>query len=62
MLTVLSLGGGSRRGIRSSARSWRSLTESARPRQDSAPEAFAERGYHATTTRDIAGRAGMSPA
>jgi AcrR family transcriptional regulator len=25
-------------------------------------EAFAERGYHATTTRDIAGRAGMSPA
>ncbi|MEU1825529.1 TetR/AcrR family transcriptional regulator [Streptomyces abikoensis] len=24
--------------------------------------AFAERGYHATTTRDIAGRAGMSPA
>ncbi|MBQ0975016.1 TetR family transcriptional regulator [Streptomyces sp. RK31] len=27
-----------------------------------AVEAFAERGYHATTTRDIAGRAGMSPA
>ena len=27
-----------------------------------AGEAFAERGYHATTTRDIAGRAGMSPA
>lgn len=25
-------------------------------------EAFAERGYHATTTRDIAGAAGMSPA
>lgn len=25
-------------------------------------EAFAERGFHATTTRDIAGRAGMSPA
>jgi AcrR family transcriptional regulator len=24
--------------------------------------AFAERGFHATTTRDIAGRAGMSPA
>lgn len=27
-----------------------------------AVDAFAERGYHATTTRDIAGRAGMSPA
>lgn len=27
-----------------------------------AVEAFAERGFHATTTRDIAGRAGMSPA
>ncbi|MEV6314882.1 TetR/AcrR family transcriptional regulator [Streptomyces sp. NPDC051776] len=27
-----------------------------------AVQAFAERGYHATTTRDIAGRAGMSPA
>jgi AcrR family transcriptional regulator len=27
-----------------------------------AVEAFAERGYHATTTRDIASRAGMSPA
>jgi AcrR family transcriptional regulator len=26
-----------------------------------ATEAFAERGFHATTTRDIAGRAGMSP-
>ena len=25
-------------------------------------EAFAKRGYHATTTRDIAGAAGMSPA
>ncbi|WP_370938673.1 TetR/AcrR family transcriptional regulator [Amycolatopsis sp. cg13] len=25
-------------------------------------ESFAERGYHATTTRDIAGAAGMSPA
>ncbi|WP_410669408.1 TetR/AcrR family transcriptional regulator [Amycolatopsis sp. cmx-4-68] len=25
-------------------------------------EAFAQRGYHATTTRDIAGAAGMSPA
>lgn len=27
-----------------------------------AVEAFAERGFHATTTRDVAGRAGMSPA
>ncbi|MFD5000832.1 TetR/AcrR family transcriptional regulator [Streptomyces buecherae] len=27
-----------------------------------AVQAFAERGYHATTTRDIASRAGMSPA
>ncbi|MBO8185568.1 TetR/AcrR family transcriptional regulator [Streptomyces spirodelae] len=27
-----------------------------------AVRAFAERGFHATTTRDIAGRAGMSPA
>lgn len=27
-----------------------------------ATSAFAERGYHATTTRDIAARAGMSPA
>ncbi|MDT0379284.1 TetR/AcrR family transcriptional regulator [Streptomyces sp. DSM 42041] len=27
-----------------------------------AVDAFAERGFHATTTRDIAGRAGMSPA
>ena len=29
---------------------------------DAAVTAFAERGYHATTTRDIAGAAGMSPA
>jgi AcrR family transcriptional regulator len=29
---------------------------------EAATEAFAERGYHATTTRDIAARAGMSPA
>ncbi|MFT4188043.1 MAG: TetR/AcrR family transcriptional regulator [Aeromicrobium sp.] len=29
---------------------------------DAAVEAFAERGYGATTTRDIASRAGMSPA
>jgi AcrR family transcriptional regulator len=29
---------------------------------EAATEAFAERGYHATTTRDIASRVGMSPA
>jgi AcrR family transcriptional regulator len=29
---------------------------------EAAVEAFAERGYHATTTRDIAARAGLSPA
>lgn len=29
---------------------------------DAAVEAFAQNGYHATTTRDIAARAGMSPA
>lgn len=29
---------------------------------EAATHAFAERGYHATTTRDIARRAGMSPA
>ncbi|MFE6227398.1 MULTISPECIES: TetR/AcrR family transcriptional regulator [unclassified Streptomyces] len=36
--------------------------EAARRLLVAAVEAFAERGYHATTTRDIAGRAGMSPA
>src|SRR5690349_5718396 len=29
---------------------------------DAAVQAFAERGFHATTTRDIAAAAGMSPA
>ena len=29
---------------------------------DAASHAFAEKGFHATTTRDIAARAGMSPA
>ena len=37
-------------------------TTAARRLLVAAVEAFAERGYHATTTRDIAGRAGMSPA
>ncbi|SDJ93799.1 TetR/AcrR family transcriptional regulator [Streptomyces indicus] len=36
--------------------------DAARRLMVAAVEAFAERGYHATTTRDIAGRAGMSPA
>ncbi|MFF8812524.1 TetR family transcriptional regulator [Streptomyces pactum] len=36
--------------------------DAARRLVTAAVEAFAERGYHATTTRDIAGRAGMSPA
>ncbi|MFI5804188.1 TetR/AcrR family transcriptional regulator [Streptomyces sp. NPDC051561] len=36
--------------------------EAARRLLVAAVGAFAERGYHATTTRDIAGRAGMSPA
>ncbi|MEW1719027.1 TetR/AcrR family transcriptional regulator [Streptomyces sp. NPDC093109] len=42
---------------------WGEVTpEAARKLLVAAVEAFAERGYHATTTRDIAGRAGMSPA
>ncbi|MEV6552845.1 TetR/AcrR family transcriptional regulator [Streptomyces sp. NPDC051597] len=44
-------------------RPWGEVTpEAARRLLVAAVEAFAERGYHATTTRDIAGRAGMSPA
>ncbi|MEV6026523.1 TetR/AcrR family transcriptional regulator [Streptomyces sp. NPDC052036] len=42
---------------------WAEVTpDAARRLLMAAVEAFAERGYHATTTRDIAGRAGMSPA
>ncbi|WP_175408112.1 TetR/AcrR family transcriptional regulator [Streptomyces sp. TRM64462] len=42
---------------------WDEVTpEAARRLLEAAVDAFAERGYHATTTRDIAGRAGMSPA
>ncbi|SHN27869.1 TetR/AcrR family transcriptional regulator [Cryptosporangium aurantiacum] len=37
-------------------------TDPVRRLLDAATEAFAERGFHATTTRDIASRAGMSPA
>ncbi|MFC0601623.1 TetR/AcrR family transcriptional regulator [Streptomyces palmae] len=42
---------------------WADVTpDAARRLVRAAVHAFAERGYHATTTRDIAGRAGMSPA
>ncbi|MFE9794463.1 TetR/AcrR family transcriptional regulator [Streptomyces goshikiensis] len=42
---------------------WSEVTpDAARRLLVAAVDAFAERGYHATTTRDIAGRAGMSPA
>ncbi|MCS0636062.1 TetR/AcrR family transcriptional regulator [Streptomyces sp. LP05-1] len=42
---------------------WGEVTpDAARRLLVAAVAAFAERGYHATTTRDIAGRAGMSPA
>ncbi|WP_326724150.1 MULTISPECIES: TetR/AcrR family transcriptional regulator [unclassified Streptomyces] len=45
------------------AQAWAEVTpDAARRLLVAAVEAFAERGYHATTTRDIAGRAGMSPA
>ncbi|PJE94895.1 TetR family transcriptional regulator [Streptomyces carminius] len=43
--------------------SWAEVVpEAARRLLLAAVEAFAERGFHATTTRDIASRAGMSPA
>lgn len=42
---------------------WADVTpDAARRLLVAAVQAFAERGYHATTTRDIASRAGMSPA
>ncbi len=45
------------------SRPWAEVSpDAARRLLIAAVEAFAERGYHATTTRDIAGRAGMSPA
>ncbi|MEV5352753.1 TetR/AcrR family transcriptional regulator [Streptomyces sp. NPDC086081] len=45
------------------AQAWGEVTpDAARRLLVAAVEAFAERGYHATTTRDIASRAGMSPA
>ncbi|WP_156721657.1 TetR/AcrR family transcriptional regulator [Streptomyces apocyni] len=48
---------------RAEGAAWDEVTpDAARRLLVAAVEAFAERGYHATTTRDIAGRAGMSPA
>ncbi|SER32449.1 transcriptional regulator, TetR family [Lentzea xinjiangensis] len=42
---------------------WRAVTpDAARRMLIAAAHAFAEKGYHATTTRDIASLAGMSPA
>ena len=38
------------------------VPESSRRMIEAAVDAFAERGYHATTTRDIATRVGLSPA
>lgn len=38
------------------------LSQTVRRLLAAASEAFADQGYHATTTRDIAGRAGLSPA
>ena len=38
------------------------VTETAMRLMEAAADAFADRGFHATTTRDIAGRAGLSPA
>jgi AcrR family transcriptional regulator len=50
-------------GAPSEGEPWAEVTpEAARRLLVAAVDAFAERGYHATTTRDIAGRAGMSPA
>src|SRR5690349_24566360 len=37
-------------------------TDAPRRLHEAAAEAFADRGFHATTTRDIAARAGLSPA
>ena len=38
------------------------VPDSSRRMMEAAVDAFAERGYHATTTRDIATRVGLSPA
>jgi AcrR family transcriptional regulator len=50
-------------GSEDGAEAWAGVTpDAARRLVIAAVHAFAERGYYATTTRDIAGRAGMSPA
>jgi AcrR family transcriptional regulator len=52
-----------RRQARDLAEAWQEVQpEAARRLLIAAVEAFAARGFHATTTRDIASRAGMSPA
>src|SRR6476469_2220007 len=43
-------------------RSVESTTDAAQRLLEAAADAFAAKGFHATTTRDIASRAGMSPA
>lgn len=54
---------GERSGAGASDETWGEVApDAARRLLLGAVEAFAERGFHATTTRDIAGRAGMSPA
>jgi len=56
-------GGAGTAGSRLAVDPWADLApESSRRLLVTALEAFAEQGYHATTTRDIATRAGMSPA
>ena len=46
----------------SPARTVDSGTDAPRRLLEAAADAFADRGFHATTTRDIASRAGLSPA
>jgi AcrR family transcriptional regulator len=61
---VRAMGGEVRRTeVEQAAEQWADVSpDAARRLVIAAVQAFAERGYHATTTRDIAGRAGMSPA
>jgi AcrR family transcriptional regulator len=63
MSTEAATGGEPSRSEPAGGESWADITpDAARRLVIAAVQAFAERGYHATTTRDIAGRAGMSPA
>jgi AcrR family transcriptional regulator len=63
MSTEASTGGEPSGSEPAGGESWADITpDAARRLVIAAVQAFAERGYHATTTRDIAGRAGMSPA